>query len=53
MSKYIRKEEAYDLYLEECYDEIMPFEDHKEPDFIEYLSNRGLIVISDEALRVW
>ena len=53
MSKYITKEEAYDLYLKQGYDEIMPFEDYKEPDFIEYISNHGLIVISEEALNVW
>ena len=46
--KTITEVEAYKLYLQEDYDQILPFKSKIEPDFVEYLESRGLHVISED-----
>lgn len=45
MVKYITVEDAYKLYLDDNYFNIMPFESTHEPDFVHLLSLRGLEVV--------
>jgi len=47
-TKTILYDEAFRLYLNEGWDEVIPFQSSVEPDFLEQLELRGLHVITDE-----
>ena len=47
MQKVITIDQAYVWYIEEKFDDIMPFSSTTEPDFIDYLYDRG-IMVADE-----
>ena len=42
--------EAFDLYLKEGYDDIMPFDDSHEGTFVEFLTARGYKVVTEDEL---
>ena len=45
--KTITYQEAYSLYLKEGFDDIVPFEDTIEDDYVSFLRDRGFIIIED------
>lgn len=47
MEKIMTFEEAYQLYLQNRYDDIMPFSSEYESDFVDYLAENGCTVVDD------
>lgn len=45
--KTITKNEAYKLYLDKGYDELVPFRAKGETDFLHWLQSVGLTVVDD------
>lgn len=45
MSNLITTADAYEMYLREGYEDIMPFNSPYERDFLEYLGDCGIVVI--------
>lgn len=50
MKNTLTYKEAFDLYLKEGYDNIMPFDDSHEGTFVELLQARGYTIISEDEL---
>ena len=50
-SNIITTADAYEMYLAEGYQNLMPFNSTYEHDFLEYLGNRGIVVIDDEEIN--
>ena len=50
MSEVISTEQAYEMYLRSGLEETMPFDSSYEPNYLEWLADRGYIVINMEDL---
>lgn len=48
MSDLMTTADAYEMYLCEGYQELMPFSSNYEYDFLEYLGSRGVVVIDED-----
>lgn len=47
MADIITTADALEMYLNEGFDNVMPFTSDYERDFLEYLGDRGIVVIDD------
>ena len=51
MDNVITENEAYELYLKSGLEDVMPFRDWSQHDYIGYLYDRGVVVLDCEEVQ--